>query len=319
MSMLLRHGLAAATLAVSLVAMAPVQPASAQAPAGTSAAPAATPLQAFPTAEAAADALADAVRKNDRKALEKLWGADWRDLVPGTDDDVERRRKAYIAAWDKAHKLLPSGDAKAMIEVGTEGWTLPVPIVRDGGAWKFDVAAGIKDMVLRTIGHDEAAVVQTLLAIVDAQADYAASDPMKTGSPAYARRLLSSPGQKDGLYWEAKPGEAPSPLGPAVARAQADGKSPDGHYGYYFRLLYSQGPDAGRGARDYLVNGRMIGGFGVVAWPVRYGDTGVMTFIVNQDGVVYQQDLGPQTAQKAATIVTFDPGKGWTKADITPP
>ena len=317
MSALLRRGLSAAALGLSVLALAPVSAGWAQGQAPAAAA--ATAVQTFPTLEAAADALTDAVRKNDRAALAKIWGSDWRELAPGSDEELARRRAAYLAAWDKAHKIVPAGDAKASIEVGTDGWTLPVPIVKDGAAWKFDVAAGLKDMVLRRIGHDEAAVVQTLLAIVDAQFDYAAADPMKTGSPVYARRLLSAPGRKDGLYWETKPGETQSPLGPAVAKAQADGQSPDGHYGYYFRLLYGQGPDAVRGARDYLVNGRMIGGFGVIAWPVRYGDTGVMTFIVNQDGIVYEQDLGPQTAQKAAAILTFDPGKGWAKADMTPP
>lgn len=276
-------------------------------------------LQGFPTPDAAAAALTDAVRKNDQKGMADLWGANWRDFVPGTDNDVQRRRTVFLQAWDESHKIILSGDAKAMIEVGKTGWTLPVPLVKDGAEWRFDVAAGLKEMVFRRIGHDEAAVIQTLLAIVDAQSDYAAMDPMNTGAPGYARRLLSTPGRKDGLYWDAKPGEPQSPLGPAVAKAQADGQSPDGHYGYYFRLLYSQGTAAPGGARDYVVNGRMIGGFGVVAWPVRYGDTGVMTFIVSQDGVVYQQDLGPQTAQRAATIVSFDPDKGWVKADMTPP
>jgi hypothetical protein len=276
-------------------------------------------LQGFSTPDAAAAALAEVVRKNDQKGLAALWGPSWRDFVPGTNNDVQRRRTAFLAAWDESHKIVMSGDTKATIEVGKSGWTLPIPLVKDGAEWRFDVAAGLKDMVLRRIGHDEASTVQTLLAIVDAQSDYAAMDPMKTGAPAYARRLLSTPGKKDGLYWESKPGEPQSPLGPAVAKAQADGQSPDGHYGYYFRLLYSQGPAAQGGARDYIVGGRMIGGFGVVAWPVRYGDTGVMTFIVNQDGVVYQQDLGPQTAQKASAIVSFNPDKGWVKADMTPP
>ena len=320
MSAMLRQGFSAAVVGFSLALLAPVAPVLAQAPATAPATSAATPsLQTFPTPEAAADALTDAVRKNDRTMLGKMWGTDWRELVPGSDDDVERRRKAYLAAWDEGHKIILSGDAKAFIEAGKAGWTLPVPLVKYGGAWRFDVAAGVREMVLRRIGHDEAAVVQTMLAIVDAQFDYAAQDPMKTGAPAYARRLLSAPGRKDGLYWETWPGEQQSPLGPAVAKAQADGQAPDGHYGYYFRLLYAQGADANRGARDYLVNGRMIGGFGVIAWPVRYGDTGVMTFIVNQDGIVYQQDLGPQTPQKAAAIVTFNPDKGWAKADVTPP
>lgn len=320
MSATLKRGLAAVLFGAAL-AVAPVLTAQAQTQtrAPAPAAVASTSTQAFPTPEAAAEALTDAVRKNDRAALARLWGADWRDFVPGSDAVLERQRKAYVAAWDEGHKIVPSGDGKATIEVGTKGWTMPVPLVKQGSEWRFDIAAGLKEMVLRRIGHDEAAVVQTLLAIVDAQFDYAAADPMNTGNPAYARRLMSAPGRKDGLYWETKPGEPQSPLGPAVAKAQADGQSPDGHYGYYFRLLYGQGPDAVRGARDYLVNGRMIGGFGVIAWPVRYGDTGVMTFIVNQDGIVYQQDLGPETAQKAAGILTFNPGKGWAKADMTPP
>ena len=287
--------------------------------AGAAAQQPAAKLQGFPTPDAAANALADAVRKNDQKAIATMWGANWRDFVPGSNNDVQRRRGIFLKAWDENHKIIPSGDAKAQIEVGKAGWTLPIPLAKDGAEWRFDVAAGLKEMVFRRIGHDEASVIQTLLAIVDAQSDYAAMDPMKTGAPSYARRLLSSPGKKDGLYWDAKPGEPQSPLGPAVAKAQADSQAPDGHYGYYFRLLYSQGAEATGGKRDYLVNGRMIGGFGVIAWPVRYGDTGVMTFIVNQDGVVYQQDLGPQTAEKAGKIVSFNPDKGWVKADMTPP
>jgi hypothetical protein len=278
-----------------------------------------TKLQTFPTSDAAAAALTEAVRHSDQKAVAAMWGPEWRDFVPGNDDDVQRRRTAYLAAWDEGHKLVMSGDNKAVIEVGRSGWTLPVPIVKDGAEWRFDVAAGLKDMVLRRIGHDERAVIQTMLAVVDAQNDYAALDPMKTGSPVYARRLLSSPGKKDGLYWETKPGEPLSPLGPAVARAQADTKAPDGHYGYYFRLLYSQGSAAPGGTRDYVLGGRMIGGFGVIAWPAQYGVTGIMTFIVNQGGVVYQRDLGPQTAGRAAAITSFNPDKDWDKADMTLP
>jgi Protein of unknown function (DUF2950) len=305
MSAMFRHGLLAAALFVGLAASAVAQQAA--------------KLQGFPTPDAAANALADAVRKNDRQAIAAMWGASWRDFVPGTNNDVQRRRGIFLKAWDDNHKIILSGDAKAQIEVGKAGWTLPIPLTKDGAEWRFDVAAGLKEMVFRRIGHDEASVIQTLLAIVDAQSDYAAMDPMKTGAPSYARRLLSSPGKRDGLYWDAKPGEPQSPLGPAVAKAQADGQSPDGHYGYYFRLFYSQGPAATGGKRDYVVNGRMIGGFGVIAWPVRYGNTGVMTFIVNQDGVVYQQDLGPQTAEKAGVIASFNPDKGWVKADMTPP
>ena len=281
--------------------------------------PAPAKPQGFPTAEAAAAALTAAVRSGDRAAIAKLWGNDWRDFVPLNEEEMQRRRNSFIAAWDAGHKIIPSGDSKATIEVGHAGWTLPIPLVKDGAEWRFDIAAGLKEIALRRIGHNELSVVQTLLAIVDAQYDYAALDPMKTGAPVFARRLLSSAGSKDGLYWATSPGEPQSPLGPAVARAQVDGKSPDGHYGYYFRLLYAQGPDAPGGARDYILNGRMIGGFGAIAWPVRYGVTGIMTFIVGNNGVVYQRDLGSDTAQKAGLITVFNPDKNWDKANLAPP
>lgn len=286
--------------------------------AGGAVAQQAAKLQGFPTADAAANAFTDAVRKGDQKTLGALLGPQWGEFIPTTSAQREERRKAYLAAWDESHEVKVAGD-KATIMAGKAGWTLPIPLVKDGAEWRFDPVAGWREIRLRQIGHDEAAVVQTMLAIVDAQRDYAAMDPMKTGSPVYARRLLSSPGRKDGLYWEAKPGEPQSPLGPAVARAQLDGNAPDGHYGYYFRLLYGQGAAAPGGTRDYIVNGRMIGGFGAIAWPVRYGVTGVMTFIVDYKGEVYQQDLGPETAQKAGMINTFNPDKGWVKADMTPP
>ncbi len=276
-------------------------------------------VQGFPTAAAAADALTDAVRTKNVKAIAAMFGNDWRDAVPVEADERDRRRANYLAAWDESHKVTITDGTKAIVEVGKTGWTLPIPIVKDGAEWRFDLAAGRQEMRARLIGRDELAVIQTMLAIVDAQRDYAALDPMNTGAPAYARRLLSSPGKKDGLYWEAPAGQPPSPLGPAVAKAQAGSSTPDGHYGYNYRLLYAQGAAAPGGARDYIVNGRMIAGFAAIAWPVRYGETGVMTFIVSQSGDVYQRDLGPETAQRAAAIVTFNPDKDWTKADMTPP
>jgi hypothetical protein len=275
-------------------------------------------VQGFPTPDAAAAAFTDAVRGMNEKALTSILGTEWREFVPATAAQMQARRANYLKAWDEAHEIKVSGD-KATVVAGKSGWTLPIPIVKDGAEWRFDTAAGWREMRLRQIGHDEGAVVQTLLAIVDAQRDYANLDPMKTGSPVYARRLLSLPGRKDGLFWETKPGEPPSPLGPAVAKAQVDGASPDGHYGYYFRLLYSQGAAAPGGAHDYIVNNRMIGGFAAIAWPVRYGVTGVMTFIVSYEGIVYQQDLGPDTAQRAGAMSAFNPDKGWVKANMTPP
>ncbi|MFI5019799.1 MAG: DUF2950 family protein, partial [Dongiales bacterium] len=175
----------------------------------------------------------------------------------------------------------------------------------------------IDELGAREIGRDELGAIQTLLAIVDAQREYAVMDPMKTGSPVYARRLKSLPGKKDGLYWPAKPGEPGSPLGELVANAQDDGIAPGGHYGYNFRLLYAQGPAASGGALNYLVDGRMLS-FAAIAWPGHYGETGIMTFMVNHDGVVYQRDLGPETRLLAPAIASFNPETGWEKADVTP-
>jgi hypothetical protein len=276
-------------------------------------------LRSFPTAEAAADALTDAIRKNDDTALTAILGSTWHEYAPGGDQDDDEIRAQFLKAWDESHKIIPEGTDKALVGAGTTGWVSPIPIVKQGNEWRFDVEAGKKEMQARLIGRNEYAVIQTLLAVVDAQRDYAALDPMKVGVPVYARRLLSSPGQKDGLYWEAKPGEPPSPLGPLVAKAQPGEYEQNGYYGYRFRLLYSQGSDAPGGAYDYLVKGRMLGGFAVIAWPVRYGETGVMTFMVSHNSDVYEKDLGPDTAQEAATINVFNPDKSWDKADVTPP
>jgi hypothetical protein len=249
-----------------------------------------------------------------------MLGGWWRVFVPARDREFSVDRATYLAAWDESHKVMPDpADAnKVIVEVGSSGWTLPIPIVKDGTEWRFDSDAGIDEVVARDIGLDELGAIQTLLAIGDAQREYAAMDPMKTGSPVYARRLLSLPGKKDGLYWPDAPGEPESPLGRQVAESQPDGAAPGGHYGYNFRLLYAQGPAAPGGAHDYLVNGRMLS-FGAIAWPAYYGDTGIMTFMVGHDGIVYQRDLGPETRLLAPAITAFNPDKDWVKADMTPP
>jgi len=272
--------------------------------------------QGFPTADAAATALTEAVRKDDGKAIAVMLGEWWRVFVPNRERDFGRERALYLAAWDDSHKVAIDGD-KAIVEVGKTGWTLPIPIVRDGAQWRFDADTGIDELGAREIGRDELGAIQTLLAIVDAQREYAQMDPMKTGSPVYARRLKSLAGKKDGLFWPAKPGEPESPLGELVANAQDDGIAPGGHYGYNFRLLYAQGPAAPGGALNYLVNGRMLS-FAAIAWPGHYGETGIMTFMVNHDGVLYQRDLGPETRLLAPAIASFNPEKGWEKADVTP-
>ncbi len=286
---------------------------------GSSALAQSSSLQGFPSADAAATALTEAIRKDDDKAVSAILGTGWRDLIPGTSDDEDRAREKFLAAWDKSHKLVPAGDDKTLIEVGDTGWVSPIPLVKAGAEWRFDVEAGQKEMLAREIGRNELATIQSLLAIGDAQRDYAALDPMKVGSPVYARRLLSSPGRKDGLYWDAATGEPQSPLGPLLAKAQPGDVQEVGYHGYRYRLLYAQGAAAPGGAYDYIVNGRMLGGFAVIASPVAYDETGVMTFIYSHSGDVYERDLGPETSKLAAAIQVFNPDTGWEKSDTTPP
>jgi len=275
--------------------------------------------QAFATPQAAIDTLVDAVRRVDTAQMQKLFGANYRELVPVDPDDVDALRKRFLGAYDKSHKLNVEGDSKAILEAGDNGWTFPIPLVKRADGWRFDMVAGAEEIQDREIGRNELAVIQVLLAIVDAQQDYIDADPMKTGTAQYAKRLLSTPGKKDGLYWEQKPGEPESPLGDLVAQAQADGANKEeGYFGYHYRMVYTQGPNAPGGAHDYLVNDKMIGGFAVIAWPVRYGDTGIMTFMVSHKGVVYEKDLGSNTAAVATGIKSFDPDKTWQKSDTDP-
>ncbi len=286
------------------------QPAAAAPPAGQ---------QAFATPQAAFDAFVAAARSADPAQWQKVLGANYKDLIPDDIEDVEEVRKKFLDAYAAGNKINMDGDSKAVLEVGTHGWTMPIPLVKGGDGWRFDIVAGADEIGNRELGRNELAVIQVLLAIVDAQQEYAEADPMKTGTGQYARRLLSSPGKKDGLYWPSQPGEPESPLGDLIAHAQAAGATEgSGYHGYHYRLLYAQGADAKGGARDYIVNGRMIGGFAVIAWPITYGVTGNMTFVVSQDGEVFEKDLGANTAAAAGQIKTFNPDKTWKKSDTTP-
>ena len=266
----------------------------------------------FTTPEAAMNAFGDAVLTSDEDALKTLFGANFRTVIPPVDADVTYR---FLAAWAKSHSIKPEGDGKALIAVGDDGWTLPIPVVKTAQGWMFDTRAGIDEMRVRRIGRNELAVMQVMLAIYDAQKEYAREDYNGDGVLQYASKFASSPGKKDGLYWPAKPGEELSPLGPAVdARRGAGARGGgQGYYGYHFKLLTSQGKDAPGGAFDYMAHRRLIGGFAVVAWPVKYGDTGVMTFLVSHDGVLYEKDLGPGTAAQAGAMTRFDPDSTWQK------
>ena len=258
------------------------------------------------------NAFGDAVATSDDDALKALLGADYRTYIPPVGTEVRYR---FLAAWAKSHAIKLEGDAKAVVAAGGDGWTLPIPIVKTAQGWRFDTRAGAEEMRLRRIGRNELAVMQVMLAIYDAEKEYARGDRNGDGVLQYAARFASSPGKRDGLYWPTKAGEAQSPLGPAMAAARAAGGSSEaGYYGYRYKLLTGQGKNAPGGAFDYIARGRMIGGFAAVAWPVEYGDTGVMTFIVSHDGVVYEKDLGPDTAARAAAMTRFDPDSSWQKA-----
>ncbi|HEX4232720.1 MAG TPA: DUF2950 domain-containing protein [Caldimonas sp.] len=276
--------------------------------------------KAFPSSEDAVKALVDAVRAADVEKLYELMGAgskSWLSSGDRVSDAADWKR--FLAAYDEKNSIVKEGDAKAVLEVGKDDWPFPAPLVKKEQGWVFDSDAGREEVLNRRVGRNELDAAQTLLAIVDAQREYAALDAARNGLAVYAMKFASSPGKKDGLYWPTKAGEPESPLGPLVASAVKSGyggQSASAHrayHGYYYRILVGQGKDAPGGAFDYRVNGKLFGGFAVVAWPASYGNSGVQTFVVNHAGVVYAKDLGPNTAAEAEKMELFNPGPGWKK------
>ncbi|KWR83764.1 DUF2950 domain-containing protein [Cupriavidus sp. IDO] len=265
--------------------------------------------QIFDTPDAAMAAFGQAVRNNDEMAMRGMLGANFRDIIPPVGAEV---RDSFNSAWAQSHRVQQS-DKHAFIVVGDDGWTLPVPLVKSAKGWQFDTQAGAQEMRLRRIGRNELAVIQTMQAICDAQTEYAQSTHDGEKRLVYADRLSSSPGKHDGLFWPAGPNEPPSPLGPAFRDAGTRNASKEGYHGYHYKLLSSQGSHSDGGTLNYVVDGKLFGGFAVMAWPVRYGDTGVMSFIVSHKGQVYERDLGTNSATKAAATTSFDPAPGWRK------
>ena len=317
------------TLAAALsaaLALALATPAFAQAPAAPAAAPA-TPatathagLMVFATPEEGAAALAAAVRAMDPKALVAVVGPSSKEWIFSGDNVADRARwQEFLALYDAKHAIEMSGDAKATVTVGDEAWPFPAPLVKSATGWHFDAEAGREEVLKRRVGRNELDTIQTMLAIVDAQREYARVDYDKDGFPTYARLFRSSPGKKDGLYWPAAANEPQSPLGDLVAEAAREGykkteAAPQPYHGYQFRMLTAQGPAAHGGAFDYVVRSKLFGGFAVIAWPAKYANSGIMTFMVNYEGVVYQRDLGDDTAALAAKITRFNPDKNWKPA-----
>lgn len=214
---------------------------------------------------------------------------------------------------------------RALLQVGNDDWLLPIPMRQRGGSWRFDAREGASEIVNRRIGRNELDTIQTLRAVVDAQDEYARTAGLQATFRVYARRFVSSPVQHDGLYWETAPNESPSPLGPFVAAASAGGyrllqpgDPPRPINGYLFRILEAQGPSAPGGAMSYVLGGRMLGGFAVIAWPVEYGSSGIQTFMVSHDGEVWQRDFGRDTARIVRSIAAFDPSKAWSRVSDRP-
>jgi hypothetical protein len=275
----------------------------------------------YTSAQDAVDALVAAVKAGSTDGIVAVLGPEGRALASSGDTVADAAARArFVAAYDEAHEVKQEAELRSILIIGKDEFPFPIPIIDEGGAWRFDTAAGTEEILDRRIGANELSAMKAALAYVDAQREYAAADRDGKG-PQYARKLLSSEGSQDGLFWPTAEGEPESPLGPLVVNARAEGyrkktAGPEPYHGYLFRVLTAQGKDAAGGAQDYIVKGRMIGGFGLVAAPAEYGNSGVMTFIVNQDGEVLQKDLGPNSARIAASMQRFDPDSTWKK--VTP-
>ena len=277
---------------------------------------AASAQQSFKTPEEAVEALAGAAKTHDRKGVLAVLGADAADIVSSGDDVADSAdRDRVIEAYDAKHQVVMEGADKAILVLGNQDWPFPIPLVRKDGSWRVDTAAGREEILFRRIGRNELAAIQTILAFVDAQQEYA--EKGIGGNGVYAQRIVSRPGTKDGLYWPAQSGEEESPLGDLAASAAAEGyragQQRIPYHGYYYKVLTRQGPNAPCGALDYIVRGKMIGGFALVAYPAQYGNSGVMTFLVNHQGTIYEKDLGEQTAGIAAGMTAFNPDGTWQR------
>jgi Protein of unknown function (DUF2950) len=284
--------------------------------------PTASAQQSFQSPEDAAAALVAAAKSRETKDFLKVLGRDAADIVESGDMVADTgTRQRFVAAYDAKHSVVMEGSKKAILMLGKDDFPFPIPLYHTKTGWEFDTAAGRIEILYRRIGRNELDAIQTSLAYVDAQNEYADKD-RGAGPGVYAQRIVSSPGKKDGLYWPSDGDQ--SPLGELAAQASAEGYKvgsgePQPYYGYYFRVLTRQGPNASGGELDYVVNGKMIGGFALIAYPAEYSNSGVMTFEVNYAGTVYQKDLGELTEVIAKRVKWFDPDQTWKKVEVTSP
>lgn len=276
----------------------------------------------FGSAGDAVLALYNAAKSNDQPALNSILGSNAGPILH-TGDDVADKNMAndFIKRYDQMHRVVVEPDQTATLYIGADNWPLPIPIVKNSsGAWYFDTEAGAKEILFRRIGRNENDAIEILHTLVDAQREYASAPHDGNSAKLYAMKFVSDEGKQNGLYWKTGDNDPPSPIGPLLVGASGEGYAfkqgqQQPFHGYYYRLLTKQGPAAKGGARDYVVNGQLTRGFAFVAYPAEYRNSGVMTFIVNQDGVVYEKDLGQDTSSLAAAMTEFDPDKTWRPAD----
>jgi hypothetical protein len=280
--------------------------------------------QTFATPQEAIKALVAAARNNDTNAIRLIFGPAGHELISPDAVQATEAFKLFVQHLTEKTQLVNNSESSATLEIGTDGWPFPIPLVKEGAQWHFDTAAGSKEILARRIGMDEMGALNVCNAYVVAQREYASQDRMGDGVLAYAQFLRSTPGTHDGLFWPTnQPGEELSPLGPLIAQARVEGYHRTAtmlndeqvpYHGYYFKILTRQGKHALSGKYNYIINGRMIAGFALVAWPAEWGNTGVMTFIVNQTGIVSQKNLGPKTANTAKAMTVYNPDLTWTPA-----
>ncbi|MEW6419917.1 MAG: DUF2950 domain-containing protein [Nitrospirota bacterium] len=273
----------------------------------------------FSSPEEAVKSLVAAVRANDMEEIMAILGHGSRELIYSGDEAADRiGREKFLKAYDEMYSFQQESSDKMILCVGTDRWPMPIPIVKKGSTWVFDTKKGKQEILNRRIGRNELHVIDVLHAYVDAQQEYATRDCIGGGKVEFAQRLISTEGKHDGLYWETKEGEEESPLGLLVAQAAKEGYANPNlspFHGYYFKILKGQGKHANGGAYNYVIKGRMILGFALVAYPAEYGNSGIMTFIVNQDGIIYQKNLGKNTKRLAEAMKIFDPDKTWKKVE----
>jgi hypothetical protein len=309
------------TLPIRWMAMAAVMAvAGLGAPALKADSPVSSPQKAFDSPELAVEAAVKAADADDVPALLAIFGPDGKDLITSGDavqDDKNRNEFVRLAREKTTITKDPSDLHRVWVSVGNNGWPYAVPIDEKNGKWMWNSKEGRYEILLRHIGSNELDAISVCRGFVEAQKDYALADPDKSGVHQYAQRIISTPGKRDGLYWKSEPGAPESPIGEGVARALAEGysKKTEPFHGYYFKVLKGQGPAAPLGQLDYVIRGYMIGGFALVAWPAKYRVTGVKTFIVSNEGIVYQKDLGPDTTKIASAMTRYNPDKGWEETD----